>query len=220
MGGHSFGEPNETGLGPDGMVPPWQSAPSWNQQGMPPCSLCGAAFDAHLGGMCPRPGPGTENVTAPQWPTGVHGADQQYASWAPPLGGPPFVPAMAGPRPTWDHWPRRHPWLTGVITLLLVLVSVGTFRVVSHAVAQDSGNGRACSQYWNMVKAANAYDIGSEVAGWQALQTAAPKITDPTLLTAVNAFNVDLFYSDMADAGTASDAIGSACAALGFGYPG
>ena len=210
MGGHSFGEPNETGLGPDGMVASWQPAPSWNPQPMPPCSLCGAAFDAHPGGLCPRTGPSTESITAQQWATG----------WAPPPGGSAFVPQLAGQRPMRDNWLRRHPWVTGVFSLLLVLVSVGTFREVSHVVAQNSGNGRACSAYWNMTQAYNAYDMGAEAAGWQALEAAAPRISDPTLSAAVQAFNVDLFYSDWGDAGTSADDIGTACTALGFGFPG
>ena len=212
------GQPNDTGFGPDGMVPPWQSPP-WNQQSMPPCSLCGAAFDAHLGGVCPQTSPTTESATAPQWGAGFQDTGQ-YASWAPPVGGSPFVPQAAGPRPAWDYWPRRHPWLTGAIMLLVVLLSVGTAREVSHVVAQNSGNGRACSVYWNTTAAANAFNIEAELAGWQTLQADAPRITDPTLSAAVQAFDTDLFYSDLFDAETASNAIGVACTALGFGNPG
>lgn len=46
MGDRSAGEPGETGIGSDGVVPAWQPVPR--------CSRCGAAFAAHLDGGCPR----------------------------------------------------------------------------------------------------------------------------------------------------------------------
>jgi hypothetical protein len=42
----SVGEPDETGIRPDGTVPPWPP--------MPACSHCGAAFASHVDGRCPQ----------------------------------------------------------------------------------------------------------------------------------------------------------------------
>jgi hypothetical protein len=205
-------EPNETGLGPDGMVPPWPFAPTWNQQPMPPCRLCGAAFAAHLDGWCPQP--------AQPWAAGFQGTVPTYAYWAPALGGPPPALPMAGPRPPRNHWLRRYPLLMTAIMLIVALLSFGIVHEVSHVNAQHSGNGRACSAYWNVTKATNASDVAAEVAGWRNLQVLAPRIGDPTLAAAVQAFEQDLYYADFTDAQIASADIAAACTALGFGNPG
>ncbi len=220
MGGHPVGEPDQAGLRPGGMVPPWPAMPPGNQQPMPPCSRCGAAFGAHLDGRCPQTGVGAENVTAPQW-EGSQGTTPPYAHWAPPLGGPPPVPQLAGPKPPWRNWPRRHPLLTGAIMLIVLLVSIGIVHEVSQAVGQTAnGNATACSDYWNMTNAADSYDLGAEAAGWRDLQAAAPGITSPALSAAVQAFDEDLNSDDTVDAETASIAVGTACTTLGYGDPG
>ena len=204
-------EPNETGPAPDGIVPPWSSAPTWNQQPMPPCRLCGAAFAAHLDGWCPQP--------VPPWGAGFQGAPP-YAYWAAPLGSPPYAPAIAGRRPHRNGRLRRTSLLTGAIMLIVALLSFGIVHQVSHVMAQHSGNGRACAAYGNVVKATNASDTTAEIAAWQRLRVLAPRIGDPTLAAAVQAFDLDLYYADYADAQIASAAIGAACTSLGFGHPG
>jgi hypothetical protein len=206
------GEPGETGLRPDGTVPPWQP--------MPPCHRCGAAFAAHLDGRCPQIG-ATQPVTAQQWAAGVQGSGQPFAPWVPPLGGPPPMPALAGPRPSWGSWPRRHRLLTGAIMLVVLLISIGTVREVSLATsqpAQANGNATACTDFWRMA-AVGDYG-GGLLAGWQGLQAAAPGITSPALSTPVRAFVADLQSGDTVDAGTESIAVATACTALGYGNPG
>jgi hypothetical protein len=202
MGGHSIGEPNETGLGPDGTVPT-----AWNQQAMPPCHLCGAAFAAHPGGMCPQIGTG-----------------QPYAYWAAPVGGPAMVPQTSRPRP-WNDWLRRYPVLTGALMLLALLAGIGISAGVVHetshqAPSLNNGNATACAYYWGITNATATDDIGAEAAGWPALQAAWAGITDPKLSAAVQAFDQQLYYADFSDAQTTATAIGSACAALGYGNPG
>jgi hypothetical protein len=207
------GEPGETGLRPDGTVPPWQP--------MPPCNRCGAAFAAHLDGRCPQAGAATQPVTAQQWAAGIQGSGQPFASWVPPLGGP--SPALAGPRPSWRSWPRRHRLLTGAIMLVVLLISIGIVREVSLAMsqpAQANGNATACTDFWRMTDAGDMYDGGGLAAGWQDLQAAAPGITSPGLSTPVGAFVADLRNGDTVDAGTESFVIAAACTALGYGNPG
>ena len=211
MGGQPVGEPNETSIGPDGMVPPWQAVPPGNQQPMHPCHRCGAAFAAHLDGMCPQAGPGAENVTAPYW-AGFAGTAPPYAYWA-------------GPKPAWHHWPRRHPLLTGAVMLFALLLSIGTVYEVSQASGQTTsqatnGNAMACGAYWKLANSVGVYDMGDAAAGWQALEAAAPAITNPALSAAVHAFDEDLSSNDMFDAATSSTAIGTACTTLGYGNPG
>jgi hypothetical protein len=227
MGGHSPGEPNQTGLGPDGMVPPWQPVPPGNQQPMPPCYRCGAAFAAHLDGRCPQTGASAGSVTAQPWAAGIPGTTQPYAYWVPPLGGPPPVPQLAGSEPR--NWPRRHPLVTGAIMLIVLLVSAGIVHEVSRAAGQTTsrttsqaanGNAAACSDYWNMANAGDAYDVGGMGGAWQDLRAAAPGITDPALFTAVQAFDADLSTGDTVDAGTESFTIGTTCTALGYVNPG
>jgi hypothetical protein len=181
----SVGEPDETGIRPDGTVPTWQP--------MPACTSCGAAFAAHVDGRCP----------------------QTLITWAPP------------PR---RGWLPRHWLLASAIVLLALLVGVGvgsvsltshtshTSRVaVSQAVPAD-GNAIACSDF-GQLNAVNPYNIGAEAVLWQKLRTAAPQITDPALSAAVAAFNSDLSRGDTLDAGgSASTAIETACAALGYSH--
>jgi len=194
MGGNSFGEPDETGLGPEGSA--------WNQQPMPACGRCGAAFAAHADGICP----------------------QTWAYWAPPQGGPPFVPATVRPQPRWDDWLRRYPLLVPAIILIVLLaglgIRIGIVHEVSHQAAPPpNGNATACSYYWGITDAAGTSDLGAQAAGWPALQAAASGITDPALSRAVQAYDQDLYYADYADAVTGSTAIGRACTALGYGNP-
>ena len=195
-------EPNETSPGADGGVPRWAPGPAWDSQPMPPCKLCGAAFAAHVDGTCP----------------------QTWAYWAPPQGGPPFLPATVRPQRRWDDWLRRYPLLVPAILLIALLaglgVRIGTVHEVSHqAAAPVNGNATACSYYWGITSATATTDILAQAGGWQALLDAAPGITDPALAQAVQAFDQDLYYADYADAVTGSIAIGKACTALGYGNP-
>jgi hypothetical protein len=205
MGGHPVGEPN--------------------QQPMPPCHRCGAAFAAHLDGRCPQTGPTTENLTAPQW-AGI----PPYAYWAAPPGGPPPAPALAAPEPPWRDWPRRHPLLAGAIMVVVLLATGGIVLAVSQAGSQTtatqatasqatSGDATACSAYWNMTDT-DPYEVWGEVAGWQDLEAAAPGITNPALSRAVQGFDEDLNNNDLFDSGPASVEIGAVCTELGYGNPG
>ncbi len=180
-------------------------------QPMPPCGRCGAAFAAHVDGMCPQAG----------------GAGQPFASWVPQLGGP-YAPQMARPRPAWDDWLRRYPWLTGGMLLIVLLAGVGigvgtvhdvSHQVVARAVAQPNGNSTACSYYWGIANSAGTNNVEAEAAGWPALQAAAGGVTNPALAIAVQAYDQDLYYADFADAQTQASAIGAACTALGYGNP-
>jgi hypothetical protein len=221
MESHEVGGPGETGLRPDGAVPPWQP--------MPPCHRCGAAFAAHLDGRCPQPVATTQPVTAQQaqqaqqWAGGIPAAGQPFVSWVPPAGGAPPGAALAGPKPSWPTWPRRHRLLTGAIMLIVLLISFGIVRVVSQAAsqpAQANGNATACTDFWRMTDAGDMYDAGGLAAGWQDLQAAAPGITSPALSAPVGAFVADLSSGDTVDAGTESIAVATACTALGYGNPG
>lgn len=204
MGGHLAGEPN--------------------QEPMPPCHGCGAAFAAHVDGRCPQTGPVTENVTAPQW-AGIQGTAPPYAYWAAPPGGAPPMPQVAGPEPPWRSWPRQHPLLTGAIMLIVLLASGGIVLKVSQASSQTvasraaNGNATACSDYWYMSDT-DPYDAWGDAAGWRDLEDAAPGITNPALWRAVQGFDEDLSNDDVFDAGPASLEIGTACTALGYGNPG
>jgi len=178
---------------------------------MPPCGVCGAAFAAHVDGACPA--------------AGFQGAGQPFTSWAPPPGGPPYEPQMAGPRPSWDDWLRRYPVLVGAIVLVVLLagvgIGVGAVHAASHrAAAQPNGNSTACSYYWGIASSASTNNIEAEAAGWPALQAAASGITNPALASAVQTYDQDLYWADFTDAEADAGAIGSACTALGYGNPG
>ena len=113
--------------------------------------------------------------------------------------------------------------LTGAILLAALLVGVGvsTLNVRSvSSVSHANGNATACGDYWKLQDAIYTFDIGAEAAGWHSLQAAASGITDPALSAAVAAFNGDLSNTDTVDAETASTAIETACAALGYSDPG
>lgn len=71
MGRHSVGEPDKTGVGPDGGGQPWRTVPPRNQQPMPPCTRCGAPFAAHIDDRCPQAETATDHVTAQQSATGT-----------------------------------------------------------------------------------------------------------------------------------------------------
>jgi len=128
-------------------------------------------------------------------------------------------PKAGAATPPWYYWPRRHLLLTGAILLAALLVGIGVGTINVSSVSHPSGNATACGDYWK-IEDTNPYDILAEYAGWQALQAASSGITDPTLSTAVAAFNGDLNHTDTADALYASTAIETACAALGYSDPG
>jgi hypothetical protein len=70
MGRHSVGEPDKTGVRPDGAGQPWRTAPPRNQQPMPPCTRCGAPLAAHMDDKCPQAETATDRITAQQSATG------------------------------------------------------------------------------------------------------------------------------------------------------
>ena len=131
MGRHSAGEPDETGVGPDGMGHPWQ--PLWpeNQQPRPPCSRCGAAFAAHLDGRCPKTQTAADRVAVQQRAARIQGTGQASVSWAPPPGDSMLVPQMAVPRLPGRNWPRRHLWLISAIVLAALLMGLAIIKVVA-----------------------------------------------------------------------------------------
>lgn len=96
MGRHSAGKPDEPSGRPEATRQPWQPVSPRNQQPMPACRDCGAAFAAHVDGKCPQTEAAADRVTAPQWGTSMSGTSWQSAPWAAPLSEPTPIPETLG----------------------------------------------------------------------------------------------------------------------------
>lgn len=224
MGRHSGGEPD--GIRSGGSRQPWGWEPPSDQQPMPPCGRCGAPFAAHVSGTCPQVRTSVDGDMTQQpgfagsWQqTGAaltQEAPQPYASWAPPSRGLPGGPQLAGVVPRPRSWLRRHPWLTALIAFVVLFAVSG---ITIKALNQPNGNAAACSDYWS-IKNNSGSDTATAATSWHNLQTVAPEITNSGLATAVGAFNEAMNNDETTDASTASIAIGTACAALGYSNPG
>jgi hypothetical protein len=232
MGRHSAGEPDQSGVAPGGTGQPPEHLPSSSQRPMPPCYRCGAPFAAHTDGGCPTPQTSTDRVAAQprdfaaageqRWVASMPSTPQQQEPWVPSAGlphapwaplRPPGMPQMARVLQSRRNWLRRHPWLTALIAIVVVGISVAAIDGAS----QPSDNATACSAYWSIK---NAPDTAAEGTGLQNLEAAMPHITNSGLSVAVEAFQEDLNNDDMSDAETATIAIGTACTALGYSNPG
>ena len=197
MGRHSAGEPDETGVRPDGMGHPWHPASPGNQQPMPPCSRCEAAFAAHLDGRCPQTQATTDRVAAQQWAARMQGTGQPSASWALPPSGPALVPQLVGPRLPRRNWPRRHPWLIGAIVLAALLMGLGIIKVVVTGAALETNStlakqlaenavGDCLENAWTGAGYSNMFDsyVGPGVVEFRTGTAAAPTgdYADDTLI--------------------------------------
>jgi hypothetical protein len=100
MGRHSAGKPDEPSVRPEATRQPWQPVSPRNQQPMPACRRCGAAFAVHVDDKCPQTEAAADRVTAQQWGTSMQGTSWQSVPWAPPLSEPTPISETLGSKPS------------------------------------------------------------------------------------------------------------------------
>jgi len=112
-------------------------------------------------------------------------------------------------------WPTRHPWYTAAILLVALLGGIGVGTVSVSHINYNTPNAHACYAYWQIADSGYALPLD----GWQQLIVDQPNITDPTLSTAVRAYNDELIYADWPDALNTSATIEASCNAMGYTNP-
>jgi hypothetical protein len=144
--------------------------------------------------------------------------------------GAAYAAHLEGRCPTagsWDKpprrdWPTRHPWYTAAILLVALLGGIGVGTVsVSHTTytIHSTGNAQACYAYWQLRDSAYSFEYPASTVEWYKLQAAAPRVTDPMLSNAIQAFNENLLSSDLADAVNFAADIEAVCNSLGYPDP-
>ena len=116
-------------------------------------------------------------------------------------------------------WPTRHPWYTAAILLVALLGGIGVGTISVSHINYNTPNAHACYAYWQIADSEYAFQYPAAADAWHQLVVDAPKITDPTLLNAVEVYNDQLFYSDMPEVLTSAIAIEASCNGLGYTNP-
>jgi hypothetical protein len=112
MGRHSRWE--QDGVPPGGSGRPWDPGPPPN------------------GFLSAHPMTSLRYVLTGRWEAQVQPMPRPSASWT----SPPGVPQTDASTATWQKWPRRHPWLTGIVILVVLLWIIGV-AMISNATAVD-----------------------------------------------------------------------------------